>query len=143
MKITKFFALLCAAAVAFVGCSKNTEPTPEVPNTSGKLVLKADKTAVSLGETVTFTVELYINDTQIDVDKATDGVQGYNHTAKVKFAPAAGRAYDIKAVINPENIDPQHKQEPIEFTVNTLPGWGTTNDVEADGDYDPTPEQTN
>ena len=57
MKITKFFALLCAAAVAFVGCSKNTEPTPEVPNTSGKLVLKADKTAVSLGETVTFTVE--------------------------------------------------------------------------------------
>ena len=57
MKITKFFALLCAAAVAFVGCSKTTEPTPDVPETSGKLVLKADKTAVSLGETVTFTVE--------------------------------------------------------------------------------------
>ena len=90
---------------------------------------------------VTFTVELYINGTQIDVDKNTEGVQGYNHTAKVTFAPVAGNAYDIKAVINASNIDPQHKQEPIEFTVATLPGWGTTNDVEADGDYDPTPEQ--
>ncbi|MBR5864991.1 MAG: fimbrillin family protein [Alistipes sp.] len=90
---------------------------------------------------VTFTVDLYINGTQIDVDKNTEGVQGYNHTAKVTFAPVAGNAYDIKTVITPKNIDPQHKQEPIEFTVATLPGWGTTNDVEADGDYDPTPEQ--
>ena len=90
---------------------------------------------------VTFTVELYINGTQIDVDKTTDGVQGYNHTAKVTFAPAAGNAYDIKTIITPKNIDPQHKQEPIEFTVATLPGWGTTNNVGADGDYDPTPKQ--
>ena len=91
--------------------------------------------------TVTFTAELYINGTQIDVDKNTEGVQGYNHTAKVTFAPAAGNAYDIKAVINASNIDPNNEQEPIEFTVATLPGWDTTNDVEADGDYDPTPKQ--
>ena len=92
---------------------------------------------------VTFTVELYINGTQIDVDKNTEGVQGYNHTAKVTFAPAAGNAYDIKTVITPKNIDPNNEQEPIEFTVATLPGWGTTNNEEADGDYDPTPEQNN
>ena len=82
---------------------------------------------------VTFTVELLVSNTK---------VTEYNHTAKVKFAPAAGNAYDIKTAINASNIDPQHKQEPIEFTVATLPGWGTTNNIEADGDYDPTPEQT-
>ena len=81
---------------------------------------------------VTFTVELLVSNSVV----AT-----YNHTATVEFAPAAGIAYDIKTAITPENIDPQHKQEPIEFTVNTLPGWDTTINEEADGDYDPTPQQ--
>ena len=81
---------------------------------------------------VTFTVELLVSGTK---------VAEYNHTATAKFAPAAGNAYDIKTVINASNIDPNNEQEPIEFTVNALPGWGTTNNVEADGDYDPTPEQ--
>ena len=81
---------------------------------------------------VKFTVELLVSDTK---------VAEYNHTANVEFAPAAGIAYDIKTAINASNIDPQHKQEPIEFTVNTLPGWDTTKDIEADGDYDPTPKQ--
>ena len=44
------------------------------------------------------------------------------------FAPEAGKSYDLKATINAENIDPEHAQEPIEFTVNALPGWGDTND---------------
>ncbi len=55
MKLTKFFAMLACAAVAFVGC----EETPEEPNpgnTSGDLTLTADKTAIELGGTVTFTV---------------------------------------------------------------------------------------
>ena len=81
---------------------------------------------------VTFTVELLVSGTK---------VAEYNHTATAKFAPAAGNAYDIKTVINASNIDPNNEQEPIEFTVNALPGWGPTNNVEADGDYDPTPEQ--
>ena len=82
---------------------------------------------------VTFTVELYINGTQIDVDKNTEGVQGYNHTAKVTFAPAAGNAYDIKAVITPKNIDPNNEQEPIQFTVTAIGEWGTDDNGDAEG----------
>jgi hypothetical protein len=55
-------------------------------------------------------------------------VKTYYHNTTVKFKPEAGKSYDIKAVITPENIDPNHTQEPIQFTVNTLPGWGDTND---------------
>lgn len=70
---------------------------------------------------VTFKVDLLISGTS---------VKEYTHTASVNFTPVAGQSYDIKAVINAKNIDPNNEQEPIEFTVNTLPGWGdTTNDV--------------
>lgn len=58
-------------------------------------------------------------------------VKEYAHTVKAKFAPVPGNSYDIKAVINATNIDPEHAQEPIEFTVNTLPDWGTANNVDA------------
>ena len=64
MKITKFFALLAGAALAFAGC----EPKPNDDGngngngngnhqTSGTLTLSASKTAVTMGETVEFTVE--------------------------------------------------------------------------------------
>ena len=79
---------------------------------------------------VTFTVELWINDVQVDVDSKTTGVQGYNHTATVKFAPAAGHAYDIKTTITAKNIDPDNEQEPIEFTVNSIGGWDENNNIE-------------
>jgi hypothetical protein len=78
---------------------------------------------------VTFTVELYINGVQIDVDKDTDGVQGYNHTAEVTFAPQAGNAYNICTTITHANIDPNNEQEPIEFTVTTIGDWGNYRDV--------------
>lgn len=86
--------------------------------------------------TVTFDVNLFVNGTQVN-DKP------YAHTAKVTFAPEAGKCYDILAVIKPENIDPDHEQEPIEFTVSTLPGWGTVNNVEGDDvvDVPTTPAQ--
>ena len=84
---------------------------------------------------VTFTVELLVSNTK---------VTEYNHTAKVKFAPAAGNAYDIKTAINASNIDPNNEQEPIEFTVYSLGGWdngntvdSTTNDEETEKDYYP------
>ena len=80
---------------------------------------------------ITFTVELYINGTQIDVDKVTEGVQGYNHTARVKFAPAAGQAYNICTTITAANIDPNNEQEPIEFTVTGLNGWENGGDKNA------------
>ena len=69
--------------------------------------------------TVTFTVDLLVSGTF---------VKSYNHSINAVFAPEAGKSYDLKATINPENIDPANEQEPIEFTVNTLPGWGATND---------------
>ena len=84
---------------------------------------------------VTFTVELLVS---------SSVVATYEHTAIAKFAPAAGNAYDIKTAINASNIDPQHKQEPIEFTVYSLGGWdngntvdSTTNDEETEKDYYP------
>lgn len=63
---------------------------------------------------VTFKVDLLVSDKKI----AT-----YNHTAYAQFAPVAGNSYDIKTVINANNIDPQNKQEPIEFTVTSIDGW--------------------
>ena len=71
---------------------------------------------------VTFNVELLVSGSV---------VKTYAHTVKAKFAPAPGNSYDIKAVINATNIDPNNAQEPIEFTVNTLPDWGTANNVNA------------
>ena len=67
---------------------------------------------------VTFDVVLLVN---------TEEIKTYNHTATVTFAPAPGNSYDIKAVINAENIDPEHEQEPIEFTVTTISGWEDNN----------------
>ena len=72
---------------------------------------------------VTFNVELLVSGSV---------VKTYAHTVKAEFAPAPGNSYDIKAVINAENIDPANEQEPIEFTVNTLPGWGNANNVDAE-----------
>lgn len=79
---------------------------------------------------VTFTVDLYINGTLIDVNEK-EAETGYEHTARVKFAPAAGQAYNICTTINAENIDPNNEQEPIEFTVTGLNGWTNGGDKTA------------
>ena len=68
---------------------------------------------------VTFTVDLLVSGTVIKT---------YNHTATVEFKPEPGKSYDIKAVINAENIDPSTEQEPIEFTVTTINDWDYTNE---------------
>ena len=80
---------------------------------------------------VTFLVDLYINDVKVNATS-------YQHTAYVEFTPVAGYAYDIKAEINPANIDPEHSQEPIEFTVTSISGWDTDHDDDGkDGDVTP------
>jgi plastocyanin len=53
MKLTKFFAF-AFAALAFVACGE--EKPQEQPIPTGAIQLVADKTAVEIGETVTFTV---------------------------------------------------------------------------------------
>ena len=78
--------------------------------------------STSYAYNVTFTVELLVSNTV---------VAEYEHTATATFAPQPGNAYDIKTVINATNIDPNHAQEPIEFSVNALPDWGNSNGVNA------------
>ena len=70
---------------------------------------------------VTFTVELLVNGTV---------VKSYPHTAYAKFTPVAGNFYDIKTQINETNIDPNNKQESIQFTVTAIKDWGTENAIE-------------
>ncbi len=56
MKLTKFFAF-AFAALAFVGCDEKTPDQKEpLPTPTGDIKLAADKTAVKIGDTVTFTV---------------------------------------------------------------------------------------
>lgn len=68
---------------------------------------------------VTFTVDLLVSGTLIKT---------YNHTATVAFKPEPGKSYDIKAEINAGNIDPENKQEPIEFTVTKVNDWDYSNE---------------
>jgi hypothetical protein len=108
-------AVTSANAEEAFGYSKSVESYNElllIPG-AGPTEVEGKKTY-----TVTFTVDLLVSGTL---------VKSYTHTINAAFTPEAGNSYNLTATINAENIDPEHKQEPIEFTVNTLPGWGTTN----------------
>ena len=98
MKITKFFALLCAAAVGFVGCEQQTEPTPEP---SGSITLSADTTAVSIGDTVTFTV------TDSEGQDVTRAATIYDPDLNVvedgKFTATVSGSFSFFAVVGSEN----------------------------------------
>ena len=92
-------------------------------------VTNADKTTTEYKNVykVTFDVVLLVSGQEIDT---------YNHTIYTTFAPEAGMRYNLKAVITPKNIDPQHQQEPIEFTVNPLTDWTNGNTVDANDPAD-------
>ena len=77
-------------------------------------VTNADGTQTKKGYTVEFTVELLVNGQKIS---------DYVHTIKTNFIPEPGKSYDLKAVINPTNIDPSKPQEAIQFTVTEIDGW--------------------
>lgn len=79
--------------------------------------------------TVQFDVVLLVSGQEIDT---------YTHTVYTTFAPEAGKAYNIATSITPENIDPEHNQEPIEFTVNSLGGWDNGNTVDSTPDDEET-----
>ena len=72
------------------------------------------------GYKVTFTVELYVGN---------DLIKSYDHTVYANFTPEASNSYDIKAVIDHTNIDPEdpNGQEPIKFTVTNITGWEEKN----------------
>lgn len=72
------------------------------------------------GKEYTYTVAF-----DVDIIYGTTVLETYHHTASLTFIPAVATAYDIKTVINHENIDPDKAQEPIEFTVTAVEGWDT------------------
>ncbi len=77
--------------------------------------VNAQSELVSYEYLVNFDVELYIGASKI----AT-----YEHrNVPLNFAPAVGTAYDVTTELTPATIDPDHAQDPIQFTVNTIPGW--------------------
>ena len=83
--------------------------------------------------TITFDVVLLVSKEEIKT---------YKHTIYTTFAPEAGMRYNLKAVIKPENIDPEHSQEPILFTVNEINDWDNGNtkdsdDTDTENDYYP------
>lgn len=92
-------------------------------------VENADKTTTTYTDvyTVKFTVELLVSGKE---------VKEYTHTVYTTFAPVAGNSYDIAATITAENIDPEHAQEPIEFTVTSIYGWANGNTVDTDDPAD-------
>lgn len=68
---------------------------------------------------------------KVDVLYGTTVVETYEHTASLEFTPAVGTAYDIKTVIDHTNIDPDHAQEPILFTVTEVDAWDEYEDKTA------------
>lgn len=70
---------------------------------------------VSYEYLVNFDVELYIG---------TSKIATYEHrNVSLNFAPAVGKAYDVTTELTPATIDPEASQDPIQFTVNVIPGW--------------------
>ena len=104
MKITKFFALLCAVAVGFVACEpEQNEPGPNPepkPEPSGKITLSADNTAIQLGESVTFTVT---DQAGTDVTSAASFYDNNMDKVSNPFTPAASGNYTIMATIGAES----------------------------------------
>lgn len=70
---------------------------------------------------ISFVVELLVSGQKIDE---------YEHTAKATIDFQPGHSYDINAEITASNIDPDHAQEPIEFTA-TMTDWSAAEDKNA------------
>ena len=79
-----------------------------VESYSERLLIPGNKTW-----NISFVVELLVG---------TTVVATYEHTATAVINFEPGKAYDIKTTITATNIDPEHKQEPIEFTA-TMTDW--------------------
>ena len=113
------------AAVAAFGFDTTLESCNELLMIPGAgATTQTINDVVSNVYTITFVVELYQG------ESATP-IKTYNHTIYTTFAPEAGMRYNLKAVITPENIDPNHQQEPIEFTVYEIKDWDNGNTVDS------------
>lgn len=80
-----------------------------------KLMIPTPSTATY---TVTFTAELL---------QGTVTMGTWNHTATIRNTELKlGYCYDFKVTLTPSNIDPDHQLQPIEFTVDSVTDWNTT-----------------
>ena len=99
MKLTKFFAMLACAALAFVGCETTDDSTDQGSNATGDLVLSADKTAIELGDTVTFTVKQKDETTgeMVDVTKDVTLYDADLNKLSNPFTPTTSGAINVTA----------------------------------------------
>lgn len=95
MKITKFFALLCAVALGFVACE--TTGSGDEAGPTGKVTLRANKTALELGETIKFTV--YNLEGKVATNEAYIYDGNYNPVEGGTFTPEATGTYKFSATI--------------------------------------------
>lgn len=126
-----------AINVAFGNATDNASYATYAPvegsdtNDCDKFAYDFDKTVESYYErllipgskewNISFVVDLLVNG---------EVIKSYNHTAKSTIALQPGMSYDIAATITAANIDPNHAQEPIEFTA-TMTDWSTANNANA------------
>ena len=99
MKLTKFFAMLACAALAFVGCETTDDGTDQGGNATGDLVLSADKTVIELGGTVNFTVEQKDETTgqMVDVTKDVTLYDADLNKLSNPFTPTTSGAINVTA----------------------------------------------
>ena len=125
MKLTKFFAF-ALAAFAFASCEPVQQEEPK-PTPTGDITLTADKTAIQLGETVTFTVtdaegqdvtsqaSIYDQDFNDVGSKVTFNESGsYSFFATVGSANSNYVTVTVMATVPEVPADPQ----PENFTFN-------------------------
>ena len=106
MKITKYFALLCAATVGFVACTPTEKQ--EAPNVTGSITLTADKTEVALDDEkceVNFTAEMKDAETGevIDVTAFVTLYDSNLDEVSNPFKPVASGIYNIMASYGAES----------------------------------------
>ena len=103
MKLTKIFAF-ALAALAFVGCGNDSTDnggTPSKP-ASGNINLKADKTAVQIGEEVTFTVT-DINGNDVTADALIYEAKSLEECENATFSSDKAGSYSFFATYGREN----------------------------------------
>ena len=105
MKFAKFLALFCALG-AFAACT----PTSEQPAASGKITLKADKTTLQLGDSVTFTATMEDEETgeNVDVTNYVTLMDGDLNEVSNPFTPESSGHYTFMCTYGSEssnNVD--------------------------------------
>ena len=108
--------------IAF-GDTENTTGVAATSIAQGTEWESANARFIIPGEEHTYTVSF-----DVDIIYGTAVLETYSHTASLTFTPAVATAYDIKTVINHENIDPDQAQEAIEFTVEAVNDWASYSD---------------